>query len=123
MLLISAQLYLENPAQCKPQELVCIVPHAAFAFTLDHANAALCMSYQTQHLRVESYCATATLSSATVPSGQYAKYNGSSSQAICSVNANLATQNEDGWTTIVGKQKKNGSKTLDQEMEHERTNG
>ena len=72
---------------------------------------------------VESYCATATLSSATVPSGQYAKYNGSSSQAICSVNANLATQNGDGWKTIVRKQKKNGSKTLDHEMEHERTDG
>ena len=51
MLLISAQLYSENLAQCVPQELVCIVPHAAFVFTLDHANAALCMSYQTQHLR------------------------------------------------------------------------
>ena len=76
-----------------------------------------------QLCRELQYCVTATLSSATVPSGQYAKYNGSSSQAICSVNANLATKNGDGWTTIVGKQKKNGSKTLDQEMEHKRTNG
>ena len=75
------------------------------------------------HTVVESYCATAMLSSATVPSGQYAKYNGNSSQAICSVDANLATQNEDGWKTIVRKQKKNGSKTLDHEMEHERTDG
>ena len=72
---------------------------------------------------VESYCATATLSSATVPSGQYAKYNGSSSQAICSVDANLATQNGDGWKTIVRKLKKNGSKTLDHQKEHERTDG
>jgi hypothetical protein len=55
---------------------------------------------------VESYCATVTLSSATVPSGQYANYNGTSSQAICSVDANLANQNEDGWTTIIGKHKK-----------------
>jgi hypothetical protein len=55
---------------------------------------------------VESYCATATLSSATVPSGQYANYNDSSSQAICSVDANLADQNGDGWTTIIGKHKK-----------------
>ena len=36
---------------------------------------------------VESYCATATLSSATVPSGQYANYDCSNSQAICSVDA------------------------------------
>jgi hypothetical protein len=57
-------------------------------------------------VHVESYCATATLSSATVPSGQYANYNGSSSQAICSVDANLADQNGDGWTTIIGKHKK-----------------
>ncbi len=66
---------------------------------------------------VVSYCATVTSSSATVPPGQYAKYNGNSSHAICSVDANLATQNEDGWTTIIGKQKKNGSKSLDQEKE------
>jgi hypothetical protein len=70
--------------------------------------------------RVESYCATVALSSATVPSGQYAKYHGNSSQAICSVDANLATQNEDGWTTIIGKHKKNGSKSLDQEKENKR---
>ena len=69
---------------------------------------------------VESYCGTATLSSATVPSGQYANYDGSNSKAICSVEPNLATQNEDGWTTIIGKQKKNGSKSLDQEKEHKR---
>ena len=55
---------------------------------------------------VESYCATVMLSSATVPSGQYAKYNGANShQAICSVDANLADQDEDGWTTIIGKHK------------------
>ena len=40
-------------------------------------------------------------------SGQYAKYDGTSSQAICSVDANnLAKQNEDGWTAIIGKHKK-----------------
>jgi hypothetical protein len=55
---------------------------------------------------VESNCATASLSIATVPSGQYAYYDGSSSQAICSVDANLANQNEGGWTTISGKHKK-----------------
>jgi hypothetical protein len=61
-----------------------------------------------EHMKmcVESYCATVALWSATVPSGQYAKYHGNSSQAICSVDANLATQNEDGWTTIIGKQKR-----------------
>ena len=71
--------------------------------------------------RVESYCATVALSSATVPSGQYAKYHGNSSQAIrFVVDANLATQNEDGWTTLIGKPKKNGSKSLDQEKENKR---
>ena len=55
--------------------------------------------------RAMTYCATATLSSATVPSEQYADYDGSSSQAICSVDANLANQNGDGWTTIIGKHK------------------
>ena len=74
-------------------------------------------------LCVESYCATVTLSSATEPSGQYAKYDGTSSQAICSVDANLATQNGDGWTTIIGKQKRNGSKSLDQEKESKRIHG
>ena len=64
---------------------------------------------------VKSYCATVTLSIATVPSGQYAKYDSNSFQTICSVDANLATQNEDGWTTFIGEQKKNGSKSLDQE--------
>ena len=59
-------------------------------------------------MSVESYCAT-------VPSGQYAKYDSASSVTICSVDANLATQNEDGRTTIIGKQKMNGSKSLDQE--------
>ena len=62
-------------------------------------------------MSVESYCATVTLSSATVPSGQYAKYNGANSQAICSVDANLADQYEDGWTTIIGKHKKKGQET------------
>ena len=56
---------------------------------------------------VESYCATVTLLSATVPSGQqYAKYNGANSQTICSVDANLANQYEDGWTAIIGEHKK-----------------
>jgi hypothetical protein len=50
---------------------------------------------------VESYCATVALSSATVPSGQYAKYHGNSSQAICSVDANLATQNEEGGQLLL----------------------
>ena len=72
---------------------------------------------------VESYCATVTLSSATVPSRQYAEYYGNSSQTICSVDANLATQNGDGWTTIIGKRKKNGSKILDQENENKRIHG
>ena len=67
---------------------------------------------------VESYCATVTSSSATVPSGQYAKYDGTSSQAICSVDANLANQNEDGWTTIIGKYKKK-----DQENKETRKEG
>ena len=59
---------------------------------------------------VESYCATVTLSSDTVPSGQYAKYDSASSKTICSVDANLANQNEDCWTTIIGKHKKNDKK-------------
>ena len=66
-------------------------------------------SYNLQNTEdVESYCATVTLSSATVPSGQYAKYNGTSSQTICYVDANLANQFEDGWTTIIGKHKRKG---------------
>ena len=79
------------------------------------------ITYHLVYLIVESYCATVTSSSATVPSGQYAKYNGNSSQTtICPVDANLATQNEDGWTTIIGKQKKNESKSSDQEKENKR---
>ena len=73
---------------------------------------------------VESYwCATVTTSSATVPSGQcYMKHNSASSKTPCSVDANLATQNEDEWTTIIGKQKKNhGSKGLDQGNENKKS--
>ena len=55
---------------------------------------------------VESYCGTVTSSSATVPFGQYAKHDGISSQSICSVDVNLANQNENGWTTIIGKHKR-----------------
>ena len=33
--------------------------------------------------------------------------------SVLSTPSNLATQNGDGWTTIIGKQKKNGSKGLD----------
>ena len=55
---------------------------------------------------VKSYCATVTSSSATLPSGQYAKYDGNSFQTICSVDPNLATQNEDGWTTIIGNKRR-----------------
>ena len=36
---------------------------------------------------------------------------------------NYATQNEDGWTTIIGKQKKNGSKSLDQEKDNKKIHG
>ena len=77
---------------------------------------------QTEHtpeedICVESYCVI-------VPSGQCAKYDGNSFQTICSVDAKLATQNEDGWTTIIGKQKKNGFKNCwDQEKENKRIHG
>ena len=40
---------------------------------------------------LKRYCATVTSSSATVPSGQYAKYDSASSKTICSVDANLTT--------------------------------
>ena len=72
---------------------------------------------------VESYCATATLSSATVPSGQYEKYDGASYQAICSVDANLANQYEDGWTTIIGKHKKKGQEDKKTRKEDETFHG
>jgi hypothetical protein len=56
---------------------------------------------------VETYFGTATLSSATVPSGQYANYDGSSSKAICSVDEpNLATQNEDGGQLLLGNKRR-----------------
>ena len=67
-------------------------------------NRKLCKSH------VESYCATGTSSSATVPLGQYPKYDGTISKTICSVNPNLANHNEDGWTTIFGTHKKNDQK-------------
>ena len=72
---------------------------------------------------VESYCATVTLSSATVPSGQYAKYNGANSQAICSVDANLANQYEDGRTTIIGKHKRKGQEKEKTRKEYESFHG
>ena len=76
------------------------------------------------YVLVESYCATVTLSSAsTVPSGQYAKYDGTSSQAICSVDANLANQNEDGWTTIIGKHKKKDQESKETRKEDKSFHG
>jgi hypothetical protein len=59
------------------------------------------------------------MSRATIPSGQYANYDGSSSKAICSVDANLANQNGDGWTTIIGKHKKKDQESKKTEIEDE----
>ena len=71
-----------SPVHCTGTDylVVQIIWNRRFGFNFRHVQGC-----------VESYCAAATLSSATVPSGQYEKYNGISSQAICSVNANLAT--------------------------------
>ena len=112
----------ENPSDTMTKNLP-VLPFAKHAAQI--TEGLLGDLYDPQNTEdVESYCATATLSSATVPSGQYAKYNSTSSQVICSVDANLAAQNgRDGWTTIIGKQKRNGSKSLDQEKENKRTHG